>query len=295
MIKIRCIEKYKNSNSICAYKIEDEEGTSIIVKPEQLKKAIKNNEVTVTNLKLTSDDRLIYTPETSEILRIKEKETYEKLVKKAKVLGKCKEVAVPYDKYCYLIHESNGKYILYIPDDVVSLNAELEGITDKNWTISMRASEYWNIISLFNGEELKVVGGHGLKSLDEAFIRLNTNLLDLSLLDTSNVVTMRAAFLECKAKSINFSNFDTRKVKNMERMFKFCHTEYLNLNSFNIKRAENLIDMFYCCYAKTLDVSSFKISVHAIVNGMFEHYNGQIKASDKNILYLYEHRRYNRV
>lgn len=291
MIKIRCIEKFRNSNSICAYKIEDEEGTSIVVKPEQLKKAIKNKEVTVTNLKLTSDDRLIYTPETSEILRIKEKETYGKLIKKAKVLGKCKEVAVPYDKYCYLIHKSNGKYILYIPDDVVSLNAELEGITDKNWTISMRASEYWNMISSLNGEELKVVGGHGLKSIEEAFMRLDVDLLDLSLLDTSNVVTMRAAFLECKAKSINFSNFDTRKVKNMESMFKFCHTEYLNLSSFNIRRAENLIYMFYCCYTKTLDISAFKLSVNAVIYDMFEHYSGQIKASDKNIIYEYEHRR----
>lgn len=60
MITVKCIQKFRNKNNqITGYKLQDCTGAVKDVTPEQLKNAIRSNSVSVVNLKLTSDGKLI--------------------------------------------------------------------------------------------------------------------------------------------------------------------------------------------------------------------------------------------
>lgn len=58
---VKCIDRYKDRNSIIkGYLLEDKNGDTLKVTTEQLKKALYNYKVSCENLKLTSDNRIIY-------------------------------------------------------------------------------------------------------------------------------------------------------------------------------------------------------------------------------------------
>lgn len=62
MIQAKCIQKFRdNSGKIYGYRLACVNGQTQDVTPENLKMAIRNNQVAVINLKLTSDDRLVDT------------------------------------------------------------------------------------------------------------------------------------------------------------------------------------------------------------------------------------------
>ncbi len=62
MIIGKCTEKYRNKNNyIYGYRLEDTHGNYKDVNPEQLKAAIRNKQIMVLNLTLTSDNRLVDT------------------------------------------------------------------------------------------------------------------------------------------------------------------------------------------------------------------------------------------
>ena len=57
--KYICIEKIKQGNKITAYKIIDGNSSIMQVNADNLKQSIKEKEIEVINLKLTSDNRLV--------------------------------------------------------------------------------------------------------------------------------------------------------------------------------------------------------------------------------------------
>lgn len=60
MITCECVNKFRDKhNTIIGYRIKDTTGKCIDVTPEQIKVAIRNKQVTFTNLTLTSDGRLV--------------------------------------------------------------------------------------------------------------------------------------------------------------------------------------------------------------------------------------------
>lgn len=60
MIQVKCTYKFKDkNNNIYGYRIQDVNGKTMDVQADKLKQAIRNNQVTVINLILTSDNRLI--------------------------------------------------------------------------------------------------------------------------------------------------------------------------------------------------------------------------------------------
>lgn len=64
MIQAKCIQKFRDKhNQIYGYRLQDINGQIQDVKPENLKLAIKNNQIHVVNLTLTSDNRLVDTTE----------------------------------------------------------------------------------------------------------------------------------------------------------------------------------------------------------------------------------------
>lgn len=60
MIKAKCIHKFRNNQKqIVGYKLTDNQGNIKDIKAKELKLLIKNKEIDVVNLKLTSDNRLV--------------------------------------------------------------------------------------------------------------------------------------------------------------------------------------------------------------------------------------------
>lgn len=59
MIKVKCVHKYRDKNDVIkAYKIADASGKEIDIEPSVLKAKIRNGEIEVINLVLTSDNKL---------------------------------------------------------------------------------------------------------------------------------------------------------------------------------------------------------------------------------------------
>jgi len=71
-------------------------------------------------------------------------------------------------------------------------------------------------------------------------------IVNLHLLDTSNVTNMRDMFCDCaKLTNVDLSNFDTSKVTNMIGMFaRMTSIEYLDLSTFNTENVEKIGQIF---------------------------------------------------
>lgn len=71
-------------------------------------------------------------------------------------------------------------------------------------------------------------------------------IVNLHLLNTSNVVNMRDMFCDCaKLENIDLSNFDTSNVTNMIGMFaRMTEIEYLDLTSFDTSKVTEMGQMF---------------------------------------------------
>ena len=64
MLVVTCIERFKDKNGVViGYRLQDEQGNIKDVYPEQLKNVIKQNKISVSNLTLTSDNRLVIASE----------------------------------------------------------------------------------------------------------------------------------------------------------------------------------------------------------------------------------------
>ena len=115
MITVKCIEKFRNnSGQIIGYRLQDINGQIRDVKSECLKQAIKNNQISVLNLKLTSDNRLLdksykpQKPQKSQNNNLKDK------------MAKIRALGTPFTSSCghtYYVIESSDTTIVYIPDD----------------------------------------------------------------------------------------------------------------------------------------------------------------------------------
>ena len=109
---------------------------------------------------------------------------------------------------------------------------------------------------------------------DSSYMFRETSLqnIDLSNLDTSNVVYMQYMFFNCLAlTNINFSNFNTSKVTRMESMFQECkNLTSIDVTNFDTSSVTSMKRMFAFCYELVdLDVSGFDTSSVTTMYSMF--------------------------
>ena len=96
--------------------------------------------------------------------------------------------------------------------------------------------------------------------------------LDLSNLDTRNVINMCGLFNGCKfLKSLNLDNLNTEEVFDMSRMFYNCKSLIkLDLSYFNTKNVIDMRDMFFnCIYIESLNLSNFVTNKVQNMSNMF--------------------------
>ena len=284
MLKVKCIDKIRDNRGVIVdYVIQDTAGKSSLIGPERLKQMIAIGELTVDNLKLTADNRLIgrkqsntkdIKNENAKIARMKEIDAQiNKIIDKAKVTGKqIKQVKAYEGSDITLVQLNDTSSILCIPSNVCLINR----VSEENRLIDLD-------IKYINGQ-LKVIGGYNLKNASNMFSDLSLEYLDLSAFDTHNVTNMYSMFAWSNIKSINFKNLNTAMVKNMADMFMWCKTEVLDLSTFNTERVTNMESMFQHCGAKFIDLSSFNLKRAVNLVNVFKACKAEIKASDEKIL-----------
>ena len=105
--------------------------------------------------------------------------------------------------------------------------------------------------------------------------------IDVSKWDTSNVTDMQYMFRNCESLTIlDVSNFNTSSVTNMRFMFSNCRVSKLQVNNFNTSKVTDMQDMFGNNGALTsLNVSNFDTSNVTNMQGMF-YYCSAIKTLD---------------
>ena len=159
--------------------------------------------------------------------------------------------------------EAKNKIEIYFSSEITSFenffnsdyDANVKNILYIDFVFSL-SSSFTNLKSLFYGCNL-------LESID------------LSNIDTSNVIDMSSIFYGCSSlKSINLSNFVTEKVEDMSNMFNGCRKiKYLNLSNFDTSLVTSMNSMFYGCQAlEYLDISNFNLvsitSIEQMFNGI---------------------------
>ena len=100
----------------------------------------------------------------------------------------------------------------------------------------------------------------------------NLTSVDLSVLDTSNVVSMESMFTSCtNLVSLNLNNFNTNNVVSMKSMFSYCsNLTSVNLSGFDTNNVTNMSKMFSYCYRLTSpDLSNFNTSNVTNMDEMF--------------------------
>ena len=251
MITAKCILKIRDDNNIIKkYKLQDTNGNVREVEPAELKRAIRDGKIQITNLKLTSDNRLIDTHQTDTKIS-----NTEVLINKLKLIGykNAVQIYTEFGTVCYLMSKGNDDYAVIIPDDIQKVVKSCTG---------------WEAIKNLKGK-LKIVGGSGLTDISYMFYGCRADLIDLSSLNTSNVTAMASTFEGCRAQTLILTSFKTQNVQDMSYMFKMCDVQELDLSSFDTRNLTEMSYMFDCCDAKHINLSSFNTSKVQVMHGIF--------------------------
>lgn len=165
MIRVRCIEKFKDKNGkIIGYRLIDQNKLIRDFKADDVKNYIKTGVLEVVNLTLTSDNRLV---EHKSINEDNKQDKILYMLNKAVALGvPIKDIKTACGHVCKLIEISAGQHILLIPDDVVKLD---------------RCSSYTDLDNEFSENlhgirNIKVIDGKNLESTSMMFNKCNTHV-----------------------------------------------------------------------------------------------------------------------
>ena len=127
-------------------------------------------------------------------------------------------------------------------------------------------------------ENLNLLDTSNVISMNQMFGSCSSlTSLDVSKFDTSQVTNMLDMFSGCRClTSLDVSKFDTSKVTNMSSMFKDCSKlTSLDVSKFDTSKVTDMSWMFYDCSSLTsLDVSNFDTSEVTNMIGMFAYCSG---------------------
>ena len=294
-----CTQKIKDKNNhIVMYLLQGMFGVPKLVKAEELKEALIHGKTEISNLTLTSDNRIVdkksskqgSTPLTTKII------ASFKILKRSVYIAEAvgpKPTYFVYTMFCDnhvfykadtlaeidtdcghkiyfahdLRHSINGTqdtYNLYIPENVKYVHSQSKVDTSTKAISDIR--EIYKI---------RVFGGSGLIATNYLFAGCTIFSLDLSLFDTHNVQNMEGMFKDSEICNIigtskgNDRGIDTSKVVNMNKMFYSSRIDGLDLTAFNTSNVKSMNSMFELARIYYLDITSF--STNSIENKLGRH------------------------
>ena len=137
---------------------------------------------------------------------------------------------------------------------------------------------FCNFSKLTEIENINLLDTSNVISLNRMFIWCSKlTSLDLSSFDTSEVTDMSFMFHSCSSlTSLDLSKFDTSKVISMEYMFYECQKlTSLDVSNFDTSKVTDMGSMFYKCSSLTsLDLSKFDTSKVTNMSNMFDNCRG---------------------
>lgn len=285
MRELKCIEKIRDTcGNLTAYKLIDNYGRISVLASSAVKQLIKSNKVNITNLKLTSDNRLISIEETKNTIftrahvnkinktkRLSFKSNInniDNIMLKARTLD---SIVVQLDKELYAIENSDNILIVStkqigLPDNssdlflgtmFKSINFNDVDTSNVKYMNSMFAYMINTELKLENFNTINVV------DMSKSFKGNNFNKLDLSSFNTSKVTDMSYMFNDCRINNLNIKSFNTSKVQKMDGMFRGCklNMSRLDLSNFDIHNVISMTNMFsFCLSVNEIDLSSFEFN-----------------------------------
>lgn len=288
MLLVTCIEKFRNKqNQIIGYRVQDGTGATMDITSKQLKDALISGRAQVTNLTLTKDgkiiDKKLNKDEEKEAKQIqfKQAQLQNLLVEQLKLGNTIKEVSTACGGKIYIIKQASQQHLIIIPGDIVAIagtNDLINGYTLKN---NSTTNNFAEAISKLGGKVKVIGGGPNLKSIAQMFHitpsmkQKDIRVLDISELNTANVVDMSAMFRGVRIKKVIFSSkkelFNTTSVQTMKGMFRNAVISEITFKNFDTTQVKNFSEMFYGFRTDSdLDLTSFNTSNAYNMNSMFE-------------------------
>ena len=282
MITCKVVNRTKDRK---VYTLMDVDGVFLTIKADVLRKKIRNGELNVINLTLSSDGKLILRTEDVAkkskliglVAMIRHKVDTDKILEKAINIGlRAEKVYSVTEAYSILISEGNN-HLLYIPDNVIFFNGSISG--------DNIAASYKNGVSILEGSlrnrkgtsylqqlkgNLTVIGGEELISAPYMFALCDFNTINLRYFNTSKIENMEGMFYGCKVKSVDLSKFSVKNASNLPFMFANSYFEQgLDVSSFYTDGARIMAHMFNGCKSKIRGLTSLSYATAFDFTGMF--------------------------
>ena len=161
---------------------------------------------------------------------------------------------------------TNGNFKYIGDDDYVEIPHKIKGV---NVTSYQKMFEWTNVRGVKSTNK-------NITDMSYMFYSLQSETLDVSQLDTTNVANMGYMFSarssegnDTMLKRMDLSKFYTGKVKHMYNMFGYSLIENLDLSSFDTTNVTSMGYMFRGAYSKTIDLSSFNTTNVTDMSAMF--------------------------
>lgn len=261
------------NNKVIGYLLISDMGMHLTMKSDELKERMRAGTMTVTNLKLTSNNRLILTNASASSIGTaefkKKAEEYRKqLANIIKTTGKAPDNLSGYPitklyntskKEFYILSLSDSVHILIIPDN---LEHVILGNCD-NPLRRIRGSVY-------------VVGGENLVSSSTLFGQCQLDTVDITAMKTQKLEEAEYMFAGSNVKEIVANKLKTPVLRSIKGMFYGSTISKLTLTfvrqPYNESRKEldrlNMENMFSCSRADSIKFS-VNITNDAVATDMF--------------------------
>ena len=207
-----------------------------------MKWAINNKYIHITNLTLTSDNRLIDNSDT----KYKEVNTTEKVIIDRDFIK---------SNYCDYIKLKNCRFET-VPKLLYNADIKFMPLVDKKTLIKL-CDNYQHVHS----NDLYI-----FKHNNTAIIASEKQIC---LADYPSDYCGCGIFGELCIKSINLKGVDLSGVTNMWELFSNCEAEKYILDGLDMSHVQNYGYMFYRCYAKTISMKNVKINEKADMTYIF--------------------------
>lgn len=116
-------------------------------------------------------------------------------------------------------------------------------------------------------------------SFDGTFAVAEAKTINMKNMDTSNVIDFSGMFEASKVESIDVSDFDTSKAKNIDYMFNYVAATTINgIGNFDTKNVESMVRTFAHTKAINIDVNNFDTSKVQNMAGLFAY--SKVKSLD---------------
>lgn len=283
-----CVVRHRNSSkAVVGYTLKDGNGNVRRVTASELKRAISTEKIHVTNLKLTSDNRIILTNTVEE----RSNNTVPTPDKKDATV---EAVQAYFTTKC-------AKYICKVSvDHKITFNEYTGNLVNLVRKARLLGNEAYtfdgNLAIISNSDEIRVYGHNILMQSDCAnmFNGLRAQTLDFRNTNWHNTMTITRMFIHSRigtltfsgAKDccpntadeaffdayvgvVNFQGFSSEKLRDAEGMFSEFRTNTLDLRTFNARQLTNATEMFRECIATKAIIGLTGENIHYAL-GMFK-------------------------